>query len=134
MVWQPLPLFDIDNTSLGFYHQLWQQDIDKRFQEARKRFPEFFPCFELKFNMVEGLQYSIYFKPLTKHAEALTCNAPLFPNHEEFKPIEQLWNENGQSELDVIFECFPTQLALKPLKPWRVQWWKSALKLVTFRS
>ncbi len=127
MAWQPFLSFDTDNTPLSFYHQRWKQEIYNRFREARKRFPEFFPCFELKYNLVEGLQYSIYFKPLTRYAETLTCNAPLFPNHKEFKPIKQLWNENGQSELDIIFERFPTQLALKPLK---APWWKTALKLV----
>lgn len=104
-----------------FYLQRWEQDIYNRFNEARKRYPEFFPCFELK-ESVHGLQYAIYFKPLTQHAKTLVSNALLFPHYQQFKSIEQLWQENGQSELDIIFERFPTQLALKlPRKSWRAQ-------------
>lgn len=117
------------HTSLIFYHQRWQQEIYSRFQEARKRFPEFFPCFELKYSP-EGLEYSIHFKPLTRHAEDLTCQAPLFSTHEEFKPIEQLWSEDGQSELDIIFERFPTQLALQSRKEQWGQLWKSIVELI----
>lgn len=104
-----------------FYLQCWEQDIYNSFKEARKRYPEFFPCFELK-ESLQGLQYTIYFKPLTQHAKTLVGNALLFPYQPQFKPIEQLWQENGQSELDMIFERFPTQLALKlPKKSWKVQ-------------
>jgi len=102
------------DASLSFYCQRWEQEIYHRFREAKKRFPEFFPCFELK-PSITGLQYSIHFQPLTKHAEALISNNPFFPHHEEFKPIEQLWC-NGQSELDILFASFPTQLALEPPK------------------
>lgn len=108
-----------DNTFLVSYRQRWEQEIYNRFQEARQRYSEFFPCFELKEDPVEGLQYSIHFKPLTQYAKTLVYNAPLFPRREEFKPIEQLWNEDGQSQLDIIFERFPTQSALKlPKEPW----------------
>ncbi|WP_233222523.1 hypothetical protein [Chroococcidiopsis sp. CCALA 051] len=119
------------NISLNFFHQRWEQEIYNRFREARRRFPEFFPCFEIKENPITGLQYSIYFKPLTKYAQKLACNAPLFPYQEEFKPIEQLWNENGQSELELIFNRFPTQSALKPPQPaWRSGWGKFFLGLI----
>jgi|UPI00058505C3 hypothetical protein len=120
----------IDITSLNFFRQRWEQEIYNRFREARQRFPEFFPCFEIKEDPLAGLQYSIYFKPLTKSAQKLACNAPLFPYQEEFKPIKQLWNENGQSELEIIFDRFPTQSALKPSQAgWR--WgWKSFLGLI----
>lgn len=123
--------FDPNNASLVFYHQRWEQEIYNRFREARKRFPEFFPCFELKYNPVEGLQYSIHFKPLTEHASSLTRNAPLFPHHQEFKPIERLWHSDGQSELDIIFDHFPTQLALDPPKqPWGARLWELLLGFV----
>ena len=122
---------DPNNASLVFYYQRWKQEIYNRFREARKRFPEFFPCFELKYNLVEGLQYSIHFKPLTEHAKALTRLAPLFPHHEEFKPIERLWHSDGRSELDIIIEHFPTQLALEPPKqPWGTRLWELLLRLV----
>lgn len=127
--WQT-PLAITNSPSLISYYRRWKQEIYSRFQEARKRFPEFFPCFELKFNP-EGLEYSIHFKPLTKHAEDLTCHAPLFPIHKKFKPIEQLWSEDGQSELDIIFKRFPTQLTLKPHKEqWGTQLWKLIVELI----
>lgn len=88
--WQLILAFNANRTSWRFYHQRWEQEVYNRFQEARKRFPEFFPCFDLKYDLIEGLQYSIHFKPLTKHAEALISNAPLFPIQEKFKPIKQL--------------------------------------------
>ena len=134
MAWQASLKIATNNTSLVYYHQRWQQEVYKRFQESKKRFPEFFPCFELKYSLVAGLQYSIHFKPLTKHAEDLSCNAPLFPTYEEFKPIEQLWNEDGQSTLDIIFENFPTQLTLMPLdQQSETKWWKSVVELVKQR-
>lgn len=108
-------------TTDFFYRQRWEREIYNRFKEARKRYPEFFPCFELK-ESLQGLQYAIYFKPLTQYAKILTSKALHFPQQQQFKPIEQLWQENGQSELDIIFERFPTQLALKlPRKSWRAQ-------------
>ncbi|MEQ9552773.1 MAG: hypothetical protein RIM23_24555 [Coleofasciculus sp. G3-WIS-01] len=94
----------------------WERDIYSRFQEARERFPEFFPCFELKNYPVNGLYYSIHFKPLTQYAKRLTRHTADFPHTEQFKPIEMLWNEYGKSELDILFESFPTQRALKPAK------------------
>ncbi|MBE9125955.1 MULTISPECIES: hypothetical protein [unclassified Coleofasciculus] len=109
----------------------WEKDIYNRFRESKKRFPEFFPCFKLKNHPVAGLCYSIHFQPLTQHAQALIGNAPRFPHQEEFKPIEKLWNEFGQSELDILFEHFPTQLALKPPKP---EWWKVFLGLISARA
>lgn len=113
-----------------FYRQCWEQDIYNRFKEARNRYPEFFPCFELK-ESLQGLQYTIYFKPLTQNAKTLADNALFFPYQQQFKPIEQLWQENGQSELDMIFERFPTQLALKlPKKSWKVQCKQLFLELV----
>lgn len=113
-----------------FYCQRWEQDIYNHFKEAKKRYPEFFPCFELR-ESLHGLQYAIYFKPLTQHAKTLVSNVLLFPHYQQFKSIEQLWQENGQSELDTIFERFPIQLALKlPRKSWRAQCKQLFLELV----
>lgn len=107
-----------NSASEILYRQLWEQKISQRFQEARQRYPEFFPCFELK-ESVKGLQYSIYFKPLTQYAQTLASNTSVFPHYQTFKPIEQLWQEDGQSELDRVFERFPTQIALElPKEPW----------------
>lgn len=111
-----------NSASQTFYRQLWEQQVCQRFQEARQRYPEFFPCFELKEDSVKGLQYSIYFKPLTQYAKNLVENASLFPHYQAFEPIEQLWQEDGQSKLDKIFARFPTQTALQPpRKPWGAQ-------------
>lgn len=112
------------------YQQRWQREIASRFQESKKRFPEFFPCFELLDNQ-QGLQYSIHFEPLTGHAKALTEQTPLFPHQKDFKPIDKLWQENGSSELDVLFERFPTQLTLLPPKQsWGTRMWELFLVLV----
>jgi hypothetical protein len=95
----------------------WQRDIYNRFREAKKRFPEFFPCFELRYDVREGLQYSIYFHPLTQHATVLLQLAADFPDRPHFKPIARLWDESGRSELDNLFARFPTQLALESFQP-----------------
>ena len=122
------------------YCQRWQQDIYNRFQEAKKRFPEFFPCFELKYGSAARLQYSIHFQPLTGYAKALIQSRPDFPHQEQYKPIEQLWDASGQSELDRLFERFPTQQVLKPsrrsLEELCQEWLKenfSALKLIRLK-
>lgn len=131
---QQLPIFGIvmipeSNLSYAItvdnllYRQRWEEEIYNRFREAKKRFPEFFPCFELK-EFQGGLQYSIHFQPLTERAKILATNNPVFPSKEQFKPIQQLWC-NGKSELDILFASFPTQLALKSIKVSReVGWWK----------
>jgi hypothetical protein len=124
-----------DLTTAEAFRQRWEQDITSRFREARARFPEFFPCFELRDNPQTGLQYSIHFQPLTGHAKALIQFAPQFPHQKEFKPIEQLWNEVGQSELDILFERVPTQLKLKPPKQlWSARWSKLMLRVGSFRK
>ena len=122
---------NVDNDSLVSYQQRWESEIANRFREAKKRFPEFFPCFELLEIPGKGLQYSIHFEPLTEHAKELSEQTPLFPRHKEFKPIEKLWHSDGSSELDILFERFPTQLALLPPKqPWETRWWQLLLGLV----
>ena len=122
---------NVNNASLVSYQQRWEGEIANRFREAKKRFPEFFPCFELLESPGTGLQYSIHFEPLTGHAKALTEQTPLFPHQKEFKPIEKLWHEDGSSELDILFERFPTQLALLPPKqPWGTRLWELLLGLV----
>jgi len=114
---------NINNAFISLYCKRWQQEVYNRFREARRRFPEFFPCFELRENSDAKLEYSIHFQPLTKYAKVLSSNNPLFPDREEFKPIEQLWNSEGKSQLDIIFEYYPTQLALKASKvpSWKLQ-------------
>lgn len=106
---------NINTAFISLCRRRWQQEVYNRFREARQRFPEFFPCFELRENS-EELEYSIYFKPLTKYAQGLLLNNPLFPHNQEFKPIKELWNSEGKSQLDIIFEHYPTQLALKTSK------------------
>ena len=119
------------NASLVAYQQRWEEEVYSCFREAKKRFPEFFPCFELLESRGKGLQYSIHFEPLTGHAKALTNQTPIFPHKKEFKPIEKLWHSDGSSELDIIFERFPTQLALLPPKqPWGTRWLQLLLGLV----
>ncbi|PPS39856.1 hypothetical protein [Chroococcidiopsis sp. TS-821] len=107
---------NINNAFISLCRRRWQQEIYNRFQEARQRFPEFFPCFELRETLDAKLEYSIHFQPLTQYAKVISSNNPLFPHSEEFKPIEQLWNSEGKSQLDIIFEHYPTQLALRPHK------------------
>ncbi|AFZ28909.1 hypothetical protein Glo7428_0300 [Gloeocapsa sp. PCC 7428] len=107
---------NINNAFVSLCRRRWQQEIYNRFRESRQRFPEFFPCFELRETLDAKLEYSIHFQPLTKYAKVISSNNPLFPNSEEFKPIEQLWNSEGKSQLDIIFEHYPTQLALKSHK------------------
>lgn len=121
----------IPDASLVAYQQRWEREIASRFREAKKRFPEFFPSFELLESPGKGLQYSIHFEPLTEHSKALIDQTPLLPHHKEFKPIEQLWQEDGSSELDILFERFPTQLALlPPKKPWGTRSWELLVGLV----
>ena len=131
-----IPVDDIIMTEA--YCQRWQQDIYSRFRETKKRFPEFFPCFELKYDLAARLQYSIHFQPLTGHATALIQSRSDFPHQEKFKPIEQLWDASGQSELDELFERFPTQLALNPPKPSLIklcqEWLKKTFSTLKFRK
>lgn len=109
----------VNNDLLLAYQQRWEREIASRFRESKKRFPEFFPCFELLECPGHKLQYSIHFEPLTGHAKALIEQTPLFPYQKNFKPIEKLW-QDGSSELDIIFNQFPTQLALlPPRQSWR---------------
>jgi len=114
---------NISTTFISLCRRRWQQEVYNRFREARKRFPEFFPCFDLRENSDGKLEYSIHFKPLTKYAKGLLVDNPLFPHNEEFKPIEELWNSQGKSQLDIIFERYPTQLELKVSKvsSWKLQ-------------
>ncbi len=107
---------NINDAFISLCRRRWQQEIYNRFREARQRFPEFFPCFELRETLDAKLEYSIHFQPLTKYAKVICSKNPLFPHSEEFKPIEQLWNSEGKSQLDIIFEHYPTQLALRPDK------------------
>lgn len=107
---------NINDAFISLCRRRWQQEIYNRFREARQRFPEFFPCFELRETLDAKLEYSIHFQPLTKYAKVISSKNPLFPDSEEFKPIEQLWNSEGKSQLDIIFEHYPTQLALKAHK------------------
>ncbi|MDY6785167.1 MAG: hypothetical protein SW833_21920 [Cyanobacteriota bacterium] len=71
----------------------------------------------MRYDLRQGLQYSIYFHPLTQHATFLLQSTADFPHRPHFKPIAQLWDESGQSELDRLFTRFPTQLTLEPDKP-----------------
>jgi hypothetical protein len=115
---------DIDDIT----RKRWERDIYNRFKEARERFPEFFPCFEIRNYPVNRLYYSIHFKPLTQYAERLTRHTPDFPHTETFKPIEMLWDEGGKSELDRLFARFPTQRSLKPAKQnWANHFWTSPI-------
>lgn len=120
----------VNNDLLVAYQQRWEREIASRFRESKKRFPEFFPCFELLECSGYGLQYSIHFEPLTGHAKALIEQTPLFPYQKNFKPIEKLW-QDGSSELDIVFNRFPTQLALLPPKQsWGERMWELLLGVV----
>lgn len=120
----------VNNDLLVVYQQRWEREIASRFRESKKRFPEFFPCFELLERPGHGLQYSIHFEPLTGHAKALIEQTPLFPHQKNFKPIEKLW-QDGSSELDILFNRFPTQLVLlPPRQSWGERMWKLLLGLV----
>lgn len=120
----------VNNDLLLAYQQRWEREIASRFRESKKRFPEFFPCFELLERPGHGLQYSIHFEPLTEHAKALIEQTPFFPHQKNFKPIEKLW-QDGSSELDILFNRFPTQLALLPHRQsWKERMWELLLGLV----
>lgn len=119
-------------TYLIYHQQRWELEIVSRFHESKKRFPEFFPCFELLQIPRRKLFYSIYFYPLTERANVSIEQNPSFPHTKEFKPIETLWGEDGINELDKLFLSFPTQLSLLPPKPsWKTKFGKLLLEFST---
>jgi len=115
-------------TYITYHQQRWELEIASRFHEAKKRFPEFFPCFEL-LEIPRHLLYSIHFQPLTGHANTLIEQNPTFPHQKLFKPIEKLWGEDGINDLDRLWLKFPTQLSLSPPKPsWTTKFGKLLLE------
>jgi len=116
-------------TYLIYHRQRWESEIVSRFHEAKKRFPEFFPCFELLEIPKQRLLYSIYFQPLTERANTLIEQNPTFPHEKLFQPIEKLWGEDGLDDLDRLFLNFPTQLSLLLPKPaWTTKFGKLLLE------
>jgi catechol 2,3-dioxygenase-like lactoylglutathione lyase family enzyme len=129
----PEEIFDnpssLYQTYIIYYQQRWELEIVSRFHEAKKRFPEFFPCFELLEIPQQRLLYSIHFQPLTGRANTLVEQNPTFPHQKLFKSIEKLWEEDGINDLDRLFLKYPTQLSLLPPKPlWTTKFSKLLLE------
>lgn len=82
--------------------QAWQD-------EAKCRYPDFDLVLQLRFK--KGVEeYCLYFQPLPE-----TCTEqiePLFPLGPVWYPMEWLWRESGETEVDFIFSLYPDRASL----------------------
>ena len=78
--------------------------------EAQSRYPDFDLVLQTRQTPL-GWEYSIHFQALASAPKVQP--GPLFSLQPFWYPIEMLWREYGQSELDYLFSIYPDQYSFR---------------------